>query len=322
MNNAEQIAVRVHAITWAAKDIWLFELRPLARGLRLPAFTAGAHIDLYLPHAVVRSYSLVNPQGEDHRYLIAVNNDPASRGGSRYLHQSVRVGDELTVSAPRNNFPLAEDAACSVFIAGGIGVTPLWCMMQRLAELGRPWRLHYCARTRAQAAFLDEIESLGRQAGATLVFNFDHEPGGKILDLRAVMQEAPRQAHVYCCGPGPMLGAFQEASAGWRPENIHLEYFSAASPAATAGGYTVRLARSRLSVFVKEGMTLLDALLGEGVDVPFSCREGVCGSCETTILSGVPDHRDVILTDAEKRAGRTMMICCSGCKSQELVLDL
>jgi vanillate O-demethylase ferredoxin subunit len=294
----------------------------LDRRLPFPEFTAGAHIDVHLPDAMVRSYSLVNPQVETHRYVIAVNKDPATRGGSRYLHEGVRVGDCLTISRPRNNFPLAEDATHSVFIAGGIGVTPLWCMMQRLAQLGLSWQLYYCARTRDHAALLDDIESLGSQAGAKVVLNFDHEPGGKVLDLHAVMRDVPKEAHVYCCGPNAMLAAFQEASRGRPQEHVHLEYFSASAPAATSGGYTVVLVRSQARIFVKEGMTVLDALLEEGVDVPFSCREGVCGSCETKVLSGVPDHRDVILSDAEKAAGRTMMICCSGSKSQELVLDL
>jgi vanillate O-demethylase ferredoxin subunit len=322
MSQPETIVTRVHSITWAAEDILLFDLRPPARDLALPGFTAGAHIDLHLPGGLVRSYSLINPQGETHRYVIAVNKDSASRGGSRYLHEAARVGDCMTIGRPRNNFELAEDAPHSVLIAGGIGVTPLWCMVQRLAQLGMSWQLYYCARTRDQAAFLDEIESLGRRAGARLVLNFDHEPGGKILDLQAVMHDAPRKAHVYCCGPSAMLAAFQEASTGWPQEQIHLEYFSASTPAATSGGYTVVLARSQVTLFVKEGMTILDTLLEHGIDVPFSCAEGVCGSCETTVLDGVPDHRDVILTDTERRAGRTMMICCSGCKSKELVLDL
>jgi len=322
MNHPETGVTRVHSITWAAKDILLFELRPLAGHGPLPGFTAGAHIDLHLSGGMVRSYSLVNPQGEAHRYVIAVNKDAATRGGSRYLHEAVRVGDCITIGSPRNNFPLAEDAPLSVFIAGGIGVTPLWCMMQRLAQLGMSWQLYYCARTRDHAAFLDEIASLSARGGANLVLNFDHEPGGRILDLRAVMRDVPRNAHVYCCGPNAMLAAFQEATTAWPQEQIHLEYFSASTPAATAGGYTVVLARSQVSIFVKEGMTILDALLEQGIDVPFSCAEGVCGSCETAVLSGVPDHRDVILTESERRSGHTMMICCSGCKSKELVLDL
>jgi vanillate O-demethylase ferredoxin subunit len=322
MSDPETIVTRVHSITWAAKDILLFELRPLPGHAPLPSFTAGAHIDLHLSAGMVRSYSLINSQGETHRYVIAVNKDSATRGGSRYLHEGVRVGDCITTSPPRNNFPLAEDAPHSILVAGGIGITPLWCMMQRLTQLRRSWQLYYCARTRDSAAFIEEIESLSRRAGAVVLLNFDHEPGGKILDLHAVMHDASRKAHVYCCGPTAMLTAFQQASAGWPQEQIHLEYFSASTPAATSGGYTVVLARSKISIFVNEGMTILDALLEQGIDVPFSCAEGVCGSCETTVLNGIPDHRDVILTDTERRAGRTMMICCSGCKSKELVLDL
>jgi ferredoxin-NADP reductase len=317
----EKFAARVHSITWAAEGICIFELRPLSGGT-LPPHTAGAHIDLHLPNGLVRSYSLVNPQGETHRYLFAVSRDAASRGGSRYLLDVMRVGETVMVGAPRNNFRLVEDAPHSVFIAGGIGITPLWCMMQRMAELGRSWQLYYATRTRQHAAFLDEINALGQRTGAQVHIHFDQAAGGRPLDLHALVQAVPRDAHLYCCGPQPMLAAFELACAQLSKAQVHVEYFSAPSAVAATGGFNVVLTRSGKSVFVAEGKSILDALLEAGVDVPFSCSEGVCGACETRVLGGVPDHRDVILTEADKEARQSMMICCSGSKSEELLLDL
>jgi vanillate O-demethylase ferredoxin subunit len=321
MTQIQKLEARVHAITWQAQGIHSFELRPQA-GAQFPAFTAGAHIDIYLPNSLVRSYSLVNKPGETHRYVIAVNKDAASRGGSKAVHEQLRVGDVVTISAPRNNFELKEDAPHTVLIAGGIGVTPLFCMMQRLAEIGRPWEMFYSARTRQLMAYRDEIDALAKQCGGKVVFNLDQEPGGKMLDLKDIVSKIPADAHLYCCGPNPMLKAFEAACEGRNPDTVHVEYFTAEEAPATEGGYNVVLNRSKRTVFVPEGKTILDALLDAGVDVPFSCTEGVCGTCETKVLSGTPDHRDLILTESERKAGNTMMICCSGSKSAELVLDL
>jgi len=316
----EKIETRLHSIAWAAEAILLYELRPLEG--QLPFHEAGAHIEVHLPIGLVRSYSLVNPQGETGRYLIAVNRDPASRGGSRYMHEALRVGDTVWIGPPRNNFPLVEDAAHSVFIGGGIGITPLWSMMQRMSAVGASWELYYGARSRRHAVFLEEISVTSKHTGMRAVFHFDDEAANRVLDLRSIVQAADATTHLYCCGPRPMLAAFEDACAGRPKGQIHVEYFSAALPPATVGGFTVTLAKSRMQVFVPEGQTILAALLSAGIDVPFSCSDGVCGSCETRVISGVPDHRDVVLTDAEKEAGGTMMICCSGSKTEQLVLDL
>ncbi|OFZ98306.1 MAG: ferredoxin [Betaproteobacteria bacterium RIFCSPLOWO2_02_FULL_62_17] len=317
----QKIETRLHAITWEAQGIHSFELRR-ADGGALPAFAAGSHIDLYLGNGMVRSYSLVNPQGETHRYVVGINRDVASRGGSRYVHDNVKVGDKLTISAPRNNFPLAEDAPHSVFIAGGIGITPMYCMMQRMAELRASWQLFYSARTPLHAAYRGGIEALGRSSGQQVVFNYDQVPGGKMLDLKSIVAGVAPTAHLYCCGPLPMLAAFEEACQGRAEGTVHVEYFSAREEAATGGGFNVVMSRSGKTVFVPEGKTILDALLDAGENAPYSCMEGVCGTCETKVISGTPDHRDMILTESERKAGKTMMICCSGSKSGELVLDL
>jgi vanillate O-demethylase ferredoxin subunit len=314
------ILVRVKSITYEAERINSYELRPREGG-ELPGFTAGAHIDLKLPNRMSRSYSLLNPQEERHRYVIAVANDAASAGGSRYIHERLRAGDTLTITPPQNHFALEEDAAHSVLIAGGIGITPVWCMVQRLVELRRSWELHYSARTHAAAAFLEPIAALQAVNPHPVVLNFDFEPGGKPLDLAAILGSVAADAHLYCCGPTGMLEAFERATLDRPRERVHVEYFSAKEAPDKGGGYTVVLVKSDLRVFVKAGESILDALRGAGVDAPFSCTEGVCGSCEMRVLEGIPDHRDMVLTDAERAANKSMMICCSGAKSEVLVLD-
>jgi tetrachlorobenzoquinone reductase len=316
--------VRVKSVTYEAERIHSYELRPLTGG-ELPAFTAGAHIDLHLPGVpmgATRSYSLINPQGERHRYVIAVAHDAASAGGSRYIHEHLRAGDKLNITPPQNNFALIEDAKHSVLIAGGIGITPIWCMVQRLIELGRSWELHYSARTGETAAFLEPIAALRDHWNHNPVaLNFDFEPGGKPLDLSAIVNQAPKDAHLYCCGPIGMLEAFERATQNLPRDQVHVEYFSANEAPAKAGGFTVTLAKSQVQVFVAAGNSILDALIGAGLDPPRSCTEGVCGSCEMRVLEGIPDHRDMVLTDAERASNKTIMICCSGAKSETLVLD-
>ena len=308
------LQVRVKSATWEAPGVVSFELRALDSG-ELPAFTAGAHIDLSLPNGLIRSYSLINAQTERHRYVIAVQKDRASRGGSKWVHDSLRPGDVLTINGPRNNFALDEAAEHSVFIAGGIGITPILSMTARLSSLRRGWELIYCARTRAGAAFVDRLAGNVR-------LHFDEEAGGTMLDIAAVAGAAPANSHLYCCGPLPMLAAFEAATAGLPRQRVHVEYFSAKDAPAVSGGFTVILAKSGREIVVPAGKTILETLLEAGIDIPYSCMEGVCGTCETEVLEGIPDHRDLVLSDAERAANKTMMICCSGAKSDRLVLGL
>jgi ferredoxin-NADP reductase len=310
--------VRVKRISYEAENINSYELMALAGG-DLVAFTAGCHIDLHLPNGMIRSYSLLNDQSERHRYVVAVNKDVASRGGSSFIHQTIRVGDIIDISHPRNNFTLHEDAAHSVLIAGGIGITPLLSMARRLEALGRSWQLFYAARTRGAAAFLDELNAL---RSSNLHVNFDQEPAGRMLDLSAIVREAPTDAHLYCCGPVPMLEAFEAATADLPGGRAHVEYFKAKEKPAAEGGFDVKLARSNQTITVKAGETILDALLDTGIAASYACREGVCGTCETRVIEGIPDHRDLFLSKEEQAANKTMMICCSGSKSPTLVLDI
>ncbi len=310
------LSLRIISATWEAPNIVSYELRAPDGG-ELPAFTAGAHIDITLPNGLVRSYSLLNPQSERHRYVIAVQKDRASRGGSKWVHENFRAGDLVTVNGPRNNFPLDEAAAKSILIAGGIGITPILSMVERLGAIGRDWELVYCSRKRGGTAFLERL-----QGKPQVRFNFDEEPGGRMLDVAAVVRAAPAQAHFYCCGPLPMLEAFEQATKDLPRERVHVEYFTAKAPPAVEGGFTIVLAKSGLTLSVAPGKTILDTLRDNGFDTPFSCTEGVCGTCETRVLEGVPDHRDLILTEAERASNKTILICCSGSKSDKLVLDL
>jgi ferredoxin-NADP reductase len=314
------LSVQLRAIRYEAEGASSFELTPLG-AQPLPSFAAGAHVDLHLAPCLVRSYSLCNSQQERHRYVIAVNRDKTSRGGSLHAHDKLRVGDRLTISAPRNNFPLDESAGHSVLVAGGIGITPILAMIRRLAELGRPWELYYCARSHASAAFLDTLRELKAAAPqGTLHLHFDDRAPG-LLDLAQVVARATAGTHFYCCGPVPMLSAFEAACAQLPPAQVHVEYFSAKEAPSTSGGFEVELAQSGRVILVPPGKTVLDAMLEAGVDVPYSCLQGVCATCETRVLSGVPDHRDLILRREEQEANKVMMVCCSGSKSPRLVLD-
>lgn len=316
-----QLLLRVYAVAFEADGIYSFDLRPPDRSVHLPAFTAGAHIDVLLPGGLVRSYSLVNSEAERHRYVIAVSRDAKGRGGSVYMHDRVRPGDVLSIKVPRNTFPLAEDACHSVFLAGGIGVTPIVCMARRMVARGRSWQLHYSARSRASAAFIDELSRLANSAGAWLDFNFDLE-SGHVLDIPGILAGVDAGSHLYCCGPEPMLEAFEKATQSWPSDRIHLERFGSAPPSGLKGGFRVSLARSGIEVDVPSGSTVLRAVLDAGINVPYSCEVGVCGMCETRVLDGVPDHHDHVLSESERAERNTMMICCSGCVGSRIVLDL
>ena len=313
------LKVLLKSITFEADRINSYTLQA-ADGRPLPAFTAGAHIDLHLGPDLVRSYSLTNDPAERERYVIAVKHEPDGRGGSAFVHNRLKVGDVLSISAPRNNFAFDEGDHRSIFVAGGIGVTPILSMLRRATALGRRWILHYASRTRRDAAFLQHIRELASANEVNAVF--DHEAGGVPLDLAAIAAAASDGTHLYCCGPLPMLEAFKAATRSKPSCIVHLEYFSTDQEAATEGGFEVRLAKSGRTIAIAPGKTILAALLDAGIPVSYACSEGTCGTCETRVIDGVPDHRDVYLTDDEHAENRQIMICCSGSKSPVLVLDL
>ena len=276
---------------------------------------------MHLPNGLVRQFSLVAPNSDPDSYVVGVKRDAASRGGSRYIIDEMRVGDQIKISAPRNNFPLIENAEHVVLIAGGIGITPIWCMAQQLAALKRPWTLYYSCRSREDMAFLEALQTLDPQAAH---LHFDDEAEGKFLDLAAVVAAAPANAHLYCCGPNPMLKAFEAAAAGRPRAQVHVEYFTAkeAAAAGTLGGFWVELARSGEEYFIPEGKRVLEVLFDAGVDVDYSCELGICGACETRVISGIPEHHDSVLSEEEQATNTKVMICCCGCKTERLVLDM
>lgn len=313
------LKLRVDAIHRVAETIRAVELVS-ADGSPLPPFTAGAHINLKLPGDLSRSYSLTNGPETTDRYCIAVNRDAASRGGSAYIVDQLYLGEVLPADPPHNTFPLVEEAELSAFFAGGIGITPILAMIRRLEALGRPWKLFYAARNRQSAAFLDELEALEAKSPGRVYLHFDDE-AGKVMPLLKLAAGIPKVAHIYCCGPGRMIETFQ-ASAGWRPEdNVHIEHFVGSSARPTTA-FDVLLARSKKEFHIEPGQSIMQVLLDNGVYVNHSCGEGVCGTCETRVLDGVPDHYDNVLSSREKASNQVMMICCSGAKSEKLVLDI
>lgn len=317
------LKARVHALRLEARDVISVELQPARAGEKLPAFEPGAHIDLHLADGLVRSYSLLNSANE-RRYVIGVLHARGSRGGSRYVHEQLRPGAELQISEPRNHFRLLEDAARTVLVAGGIGVTPLLAMLRRLVELGKPVEFIHCARSRADAAFLQQIESIAADhPQVELRRHFDDVQGGP-PDLLKLLAGKTADTHFYGCGPAPMLASFEAACAALGYEHVHLERFTPLEPAPSTApnACTVELRRSGRRVQVAPDVSILDAVLACGVTADHSCREGMCGACETKVISGDVEHRDSILTKQEQAANKAMMICVSRCRSGTLVLDL
>ncbi|GAC1619969.1 MAG: PDR/VanB family oxidoreductase [Nevskia sp.] len=322
MTKPAGLSLRVSDVRAEARDVLVFELRDPA-GAALPAFTAGAHLEVRLGPNLIRHYSLCGDPADRSRYCLGVGLAHDSRGGSKHMHQHVRVGATLSVSAPRNNFPLAPDAAESVFIAGGIGITPIMAMIRTAIAADQPWRLFYCARNRSRAAFYEELKAL---APERCDFHFDDEHGGARFDAPARLAGIAREAHLYTCGPAPLMKAVEEAAADRPAANLHFEWFSA-DPAAAAGSegdraFTVILRNSGARFVVPPGKSILEMLEERDEGVPYSCRQGLCATCRTGVLAGVPDHRDTVLSAAERAANDSMMICVSRAQSETLELDL
>ena len=293
-------------------------------GGRLPDWTPGAHIDLVLPDGLVRQYSLCGDRWDPRSYRIAVLKEPPSGGGasgSGYIHDKLTAGDVLGVGGPRNNFPLVP-AERYLFIAGGIGITPLLPMIVQAGLLGADWTLLYAGRSRPAMAFLPQLAGYGDRVR---VYAGDK---GERADLEAWLGEPQPGTKVYCCGPGRLLDAVRAGCAAWPAYSLHAERFTPAEPLATVGRtggggpFEVELARTGATVTVEPGVSVLDAALGAGASVLSSCRRGLCGTCETTVLDGRPDHRDSLLEDDERAHGDSMFVCVSRSAGGRLVLDL
>lgn len=324
MNTGLGITVRVIQKRLEAEGIVSLRLAGEG-GVTLPGCSAGSHIDVEVAPGVVRQYSLCNPSVAPAEYEIAVLREPASRGGSAGLHETVQVGDRLRISEPRNHFALdAGDAAC-LLLAGGIGITPILAMAAELEANDRPYRLHYCVRSADRAAYAERVAAQAKSG--TVAIHCDDGPAEQRLALADVLRNSPQGCGLYVCGPAGFIdwvlaGAEQ---AGWGPAAIHREYFAAPEPAGDAAAdrpFTVRLARRGTEIAIGADETVAAALERAGVFVPVSCAEGICGTCVVDVLAGEPEHRDLVLSDAEHAANTKMTVCCSRAKGEVLTLDL
>lgn len=285
-------------------------------GEGFPAWEPGAHVDLVLDEDLVRQYSLCGDPGRSDVLEVAVLREPAGRGGSAFVHDKVEVGDRLRIRGPRNNFPLVE-ADEYLFVAGGIGITPILPMVRAAAAAGARWRLVYGGRTRRSMAFLEELADYGERVR----IRPQDETG--LLDLAGELAGAGESAAVYCCGPEGLLRAIEDECRGRRPGGLHVERFSPKARDTTVpdGPFEVELAVSGRTLEVPPGKSIVGVLEEAGVDVPVSCLEGTCGTCETAVLEGEPDHRDSILTDEERARNDTMFLCVSRSLTPRLRID-
>jgi ferredoxin-NADP reductase len=312
---SETVQVRVRALIWEAPGVLSVELAALD-GSSLPAFAPGAHIDLTLSDGTLRQYSLCGDPANTSHYRIGVR---AVAGGasSGFVHGKLRPGEVLTVSAPRNKFPLV-DAPRYLFVAGGIGVTPLLQMMRMASARNRPWTLLYCNQKAGEAPFLDEIKALGGEV------SLHASDAGTRLDVAKRLGTVETDTVVYCCGPERLMLAVQDATAAWPEDSVHFEWFTPRSRPAdeTAGSFEVVCEQSGITVVVPPEKSVLSSLTEAGIDIPRSCEQGICGTCEVRVLSGEVDHRDSILSSSERAANQSMMTCVSRARGARLVLDI
>lgn len=314
--------LRVRSVSWEAEGVLSFELvHP--EGQPLPAFEAGSHIDVHIPGGLSRRYSLCNAPGDATHYRIAVLRVPESRGGSRAMHERVHAGDLIEVSEPHNFFPLAESAGTALLLAGGIGITPLLAMLERLQAQGRPFAMHYCTTSPERTAFAGRLRPLAAQGLVTLHHDRGDPRNG--LDIAQLLRDPAPGTHLYYCGPAGFMKAVKAASAHWPAGTVHFEYFGAEPQAARpeAGACTdtvpVRLLRSDRTVQVSPVQTLLQALREAGVDCESSCEAGVCGTCKVDYRDGEPEHNDLILNEDER--ARSVLLCCAHARTP-ISLDL
>ncbi|MFC3608835.1 PDR/VanB family oxidoreductase [Stutzerimonas tarimensis] len=315
------LQVRIARKAQEALDIVTLELAPV-EGEHLPAFSAGSHIDVEIRPGLVRQYSLCNDPTEKHRYLIGVLRDPGSRGGSVAVHDELQEGQVIHISPPRNHFALTQ-APHSLLLAGGIGVTPILCMAERLAQIGSDFEMHYCSRSPERMAFRQRIAQSG-YAGHVHEHFDDGDPAQK-LDLPTVLDAQPAGTHLYVCGPAGFID-FVSATAeqkGWGKERIHFEYFAAkAVDTSDDGSFEVQVASTGKVYTIGRDDSIVSVLAEDGVEITTSCEQGICGACITRVLQGQPDHRDQVLTDQERNEENWFTPCCSRSLTPKLVLDI
>lgn len=315
--SAAMMPMRVTRNEPIADGIYLLELRGAAEA-SLPAFTAGAHITLKTPKGLLRKYSLCNDPAERDRYQVAIKREANGRGGSLDLIDNVKAGDTLMVAPPVNDFGLPPRGQDFLFIAGGIGVTPMVAMIHELRAAGKRFRLFYFNRTPEMTAFRDALSA--PELKDSVVIHYDQGDPARSYDLRPVLKERQNREHLYCCGPRPLMEAVRAMTDHWSPTAVHFEAFSEAEThKATDRPFNVKLARTGKTVAVPADKTILEVLRDNGLDVPSSCETGTCGTCRTKMLDGVADHRDLVLAEHEK--ADTIMICVSRAKTDEITLD-
>jgi ferredoxin-NADP reductase len=319
MSDVCTVPVMVRSMRVEAEGVLSLELSR-TDGTELLPWTPGAHVDISLGNGIIRQYSLCGDPEDTTHYRIGVLREASGRGGSLHVHDQLRPGHEVLISEPRNNFEVSDSGKPLVFIAGGIGITPILAMAREASRNGRDFHLWYGGRSRASMAFRHELEAFGDRVTVTS----DDEEGMFDLDaILAGLESGDRE--VYVCGPGGLLDAVEKRSADWPRGTFHCERFVAKKVEPPAGGdkeFTVVCAESGTQVQVPVGCSILEQLEKAGMDVPHSCREGTCGTCETDIISGIPDHRDSLLSTEEKESNETMLICVSRAHSDVLELDL
>lgn len=318
MTGNDRRELRVSQMTWEAEGVLSVRFTDPA-GADLPGWEPGSHLALHLPNGIVREFSLCSDPHDRSGWTVAVLREPSSRGGSAYVHLELRPGDVIEVEGPRNNFPL-ESAAEYVLVAGGIGITPILAMARDLERRGASWRMLYAGRSGRTMAFIDELHQLGADK---VHVHADDEAGGP-PDLAGALGAIGADTLVYCCGPEPLLKGVEASLAD--TSRLRLERFKAPEPIAPPPGgdqpFDIVCSGSGRRINVPVGTTALDALSQAGFDMPSSCTEGICGTCETKVLAGRVDHRDFLLTDDEKEAQDTMFICVSRALTPELTLDV
>ncbi|NLU70591.1 PDR/VanB family oxidoreductase [Streptomyces sp. HNM0574] len=311
---ADALDVTVRQLRWEADGVVSLQLDGDGP---LPPWEPGAHVDLVLPTGIQRQYSLCGPTDEGAPYRIGVRRERAGRGGSEYVHAFLRPGQRLRLKGPRSNFGF-RPATSYVFVAGGIGITPILPMIRRAEAWGTPWRLLYGGRTAASMPFLDELRPYGSRVSL-----YPADTVGR-MPLSSLFAGVEPGAKIYACGPAALLNALDDAVAHWPRDTLHVERFKAHRPQAPADDKPVDVVceTSGTTVTVPAGRSILDGLEDAGIRVPASCRSGLCGSCATTVLEGEPDHRDEILTPDERAAGDRMFVCVSRARTPRLVLGL